>query len=123
MFFKRNGDFPIAENRAAKAQKQPREVFYEKKVFVEIPKNSEENTCARVSFFSDLSCFPVSFAKFLKTHFLQNTSRPLLLKATAKNVSKDMGIFYHLIGCFEAKFRPFTKGQPHSPNGNHSATR
>ena len=26
-------------------------------------------------------CFPVNFAKFLRTHFLQNTSGPLLLDA------------------------------------------
>ena len=31
-------------------QKQPPEVFYKKKVFLEISQNSQENTCARVSF-------------------------------------------------------------------------
>ena len=39
--------------------------------------NSQGNTCARVSFFSFL-CLPVSFAKFLRTPFLQNTARRLL---------------------------------------------
>ena len=36
-----------------------------------------ENTCARVSFFKISlwhRCFPVNFAKFLRTPFLQNTS-------------------------------------------------
>ena len=31
------------------AQKQSPEVFYEKKVFLEISQNSQENTCARAS--------------------------------------------------------------------------
>ena len=35
---------------AYKAQKQPPEVFYKKKVFLEISQNSQENTCARFSF-------------------------------------------------------------------------
>ena len=52
-----------------------------KKVFLEISQNSQENTCARVSFLITLlkkrlwhRCFPVNFAKFLRTPFLQNTS-------------------------------------------------
>ena len=54
-----------------------------KKVFLEIPQNSQENTCARVSFLIKLQaspatllqkrpwhwCFPVNFAKFLRTPF------------------------------------------------------
>ena len=31
-------------------QNQPKEVFCKKKVFLEISQNSQENTCARVSF-------------------------------------------------------------------------
>ena len=31
-------------------QKQPQEVFCKKKVFLDISQNSQENTCARVSF-------------------------------------------------------------------------
>ena len=61
------------------------------KVFLEISQNSKENTCARVSFLIKLQarpllkkrlwhrCFPVNFAKFLRTPFLQNTSGRLLL--------------------------------------------
>ena len=60
-----------------------------KKLFLEILQNSQENTCARVSFLKKLQplvcnfikkkrlwhrCFPVNFAKFLKHVFLQNTS-------------------------------------------------
>ena len=52
-----------------------------KKVFLKISQNSQENTCARVSFLIKLQayrCFPVSFAKFLRSPFLQNTSGRLL---------------------------------------------
>ena len=45
-------------------------------VFLEISQNSQENTCARVSFFATLlkkrlwhRCFPVNFAKFLRRSF------------------------------------------------------
>ena len=45
---------------------------------MEILKNSQNNTCARVSFLINKRllhrCFPVNFAKFLRTPFLQNTS-------------------------------------------------
>ena len=50
----------------------------------EISHNSQENTCARVSFLLKQRLwhrsFPVIFAKFLRTPFLQNTSGRLLLK-------------------------------------------
>ena len=58
-----------------------------KKVFLEISRNSQENTCTRVSFLIKLKapaallkkrlwqkCFPVNFVKFLRTLFLQNNS-------------------------------------------------
>ena len=65
-------------------------------MFLEISQNSQENTCARVSFLIKLQasglksatllkkrlwrrCFPVNFAKFLRRPFLQNTSGRLLL--------------------------------------------
>ena len=55
-----------------------------KKVFLEISQNSQENTCARVSCLTKLQrlwhrCFPVNFAKFLRTRLLQKTSGRLLL--------------------------------------------
>ena len=64
-----------------------------KGVFLEISQNSQENTYARDSFLIELQarpatllrkslwyrCFPVNFAKFLRTPFLQNTSGRLLL--------------------------------------------
>ena len=56
-----------------------------KKVFLEISQNSQENTCARVSFLIKLQALgkvPVNFAKFLRIPFLQNTSGQLLLKKT-----------------------------------------
>ena len=63
-----------------------------KKMFLEILQNSQENICARVSFLIKLQAcnfikkqalvqvFPVNFAKFLRTPFLQNTSWRVLLK-------------------------------------------
>ena len=56
------------------------------KVFLEVSQNSQENTCARVSFLIKSQartwhrCFPVKFAKILRTSFLQNTSGWLLLE-------------------------------------------
>ena len=58
------------------------EVFF---MFLEISQNLQETTCARVSFLSLLKerlwhrCFPVNFAKFLRTLFLPNTSGRLPL--------------------------------------------
>ena len=69
------------------------EVFF-KKVFLEISQNSQENTCARVSFFDKVAglrpatlfkkrlwhmCFPLNFMKFLRTPFLTEHLRWLLL--------------------------------------------
>ena len=65
-------------------QEQLPEVLQEK-VFLEISQNSKEITCDRVSFLTAFKkglwhrCFPVSFAKFLRTPFLQNISGRLLL--------------------------------------------
>ena len=61
-----------------------------KKVFLEISQNSQENTCTKVSFLMKLPatllketlwrrCFPVNFAKFLRTPFLTEHLRWLLL--------------------------------------------
>ena len=73
-------------------QKQPVEVFYKNGVLKKFVKFTE-NTCARVSFLIKLLAlpqtllkrrlwhrfFPVDFAKFLRTPFLQNTTGRLLL--------------------------------------------
>ena len=58
-------------------------------MFLEISRNSLENTCARVSFLMKAcnfikketlaQVFSFEFCKFLRTPFLQNTSRRLLL--------------------------------------------
>ena len=70
------------------------EVFYAKKVFLEILQNSQENTCARVSFLIELQPWDLQLCQkrdsgtgvflwilwnFLKAPFLQNTSGQLLL--------------------------------------------
>ena len=69
------------------------EVFFKKNVFLEILKNSQENTCARVSFLKKLQaatllkkrlwhrCFHVNFEKFSRTPFLQSTSMRVLLNS------------------------------------------
>ena len=44
-------------------QKQPPEVFYEKKVFLEISQNPQENTCTRVSFSIMLQGWGLQFSK------------------------------------------------------------
>ena len=52
-----------------------------KNVSSKIQENSQENTCVRVSFLIKRHwhiCFPMNFAKFLRTRCLQNTSRRLL---------------------------------------------
>ena len=47
------------------------------KVFLIISQNSQENTCTKVSFLIKLQakvwCFPVNFAKLLKTTFFNRT--------------------------------------------------
>ena len=60
-----------------------------KKVFLKISQNSQEDTCARVSFLIKLQVkglwhryFPMNFAKFLRTPFSQNISGRLLLNFT-----------------------------------------
>ena len=72
-----------------KMQKQPPEVFCKKRCSY-----SQENNCARAPFYKVAGlrpvtllkkkllhrCFPVNFAKFLRTFFSQNTSGRLLLK-------------------------------------------
>ena len=53
-----------------------------KKTLLEISQDSQENTCAIVSLLKKKlwhRCFPVNFAKFLRTPFLQNISGRLLL--------------------------------------------
>ena len=65
-----------------------------KKMLLEIFQDSQENTCARDSFFNKVAglspatllkkslwhrCFPVNFAKFLRTHFFTEHLRWLLL--------------------------------------------
>ena len=54
-----------------------------KKVVFEISKNSQENTCVRVSFFNKVAglrhrCFPANFAKFLRIAFLTEHLRGML---------------------------------------------
>ena len=72
-----------------------------KKMFLEISQNSQENTCARVSFSIKLQgpatllkkrlwhrCFPVNFAKFLRTLFLTEHLQWLLLDKCSSELAE-----------------------------------
>ena len=77
--------------RFKKFKKQPPEVFC-KKVLLKTSQNSQENTCARVSFLINLKAstllkkrpwhryFPMNFAKFSRTPFVKEHFWWLLLK-------------------------------------------
>ena len=59
-------------------------MFYEKRLFLKILQNSQENTCARVSFLNKVAVlwhrnFPRNFSQFLREPFLENTYARLLL--------------------------------------------
>ena len=85
------------------------EVFC-KQVFLEIPQNSQENTCARVSFLIKLQperpavlskkrlaqMFPVNFAKFLRTTFLAKHFWWLLLKKVPLTMTFTNGDFHRI---------------------------
>ena len=111
-------------------QKQPPEVFYGKKVFLKISQNSQGNTCAKVSFSIKLQaklaglrpatllkkrlwrrCFPVNFAKFLRTPFLHNTSQWLLLDKESWKVSFLKGSRKKRI-CFQSSSKVATSNWP-----------
>ena len=80
-----------------------------KKVFLEISQNSQENTCARVSFLIKLQdwsarllkkrlwqrCFPVNFAKFLRKPCLQNTSGRMLLNTAIIVINSKTSISHN----------------------------
>ena len=53
-----------------KKQKQPPDMFREKKLFLEISQNSKKNTCARdfCNKVAGLRCFVVNFVKFTKIY-------------------------------------------------------
>ena len=63
-------------------QKQSSRVSSVKNAFLEFSQNSQENNCVRVSFLKKRlwhRCFLVNFAKFLRTFFLTEHLRWLLL--------------------------------------------
>ena len=93
-------------------QKQPPEVFKKKKkVFLKMLRNLQKNNWASVSFLIKLQavgvsflikliriwhgCFPVNFAKFLRTPFLQNTSGRLLLHWDRDIKIKSINVEYY----------------------------
>ena len=78
------------------AQKQPPKVCFEKRCSEKFH-ITRRKTPVPESFFNKVAkkrlwhrCFPVNFAKFLRTPFLQNTSRPLLLLAQSWKISTIM---------------------------------
>ena len=71
------------------------------KVFLEISQSSQENTCARISFLIKLRkkslwhiCFPVNFAKFLRTPFLTEQLWWLLPKILSLKLKDVLKMFY-----------------------------
>ena len=67
----------------SKCQKQPLEVFCEKKVFFKMSQNSQESPVPEET--------PVNFVKFLRTPLLQNNSGRLLLKyGHFNNAARDV---------------------------------
>ena len=68
-----------------------------KKVFLEISQNSQQDTCGRVSFLIKKlkkrlwhRCFPVNFAKILRTTFFIEHLRRLLLLTKTIVIIKDI---------------------------------
>ena len=94
IFFDFNSRYVVLEVSEAVVQRSSRSEVFCTKGALKILQNSQENHCARVSFFNKVAglrsatllkkrlwqkCFPLNFAKFLGTPFLQNTSWRLLL--------------------------------------------
>ena len=83
-----------------------------KKVFLEISQNSQENTCARVSFLIKLQaapatllkkrlrhrCFPVNLAKFLRTTFFTEHLWWLLLPRTERAFNMKWKVYFFSLG-------------------------
>ena len=72
-----------------------------KKVCLKISRNSQKNTCARVPFLVKLlkkrlwhRCFPVNFAKSLRTPFFTEHLRWLLLDGPINNEYNSLTLVY-----------------------------
>ena len=78
-----------------------------KKVFLEILQNSQENTCARVSFLIKLQalaqlwhrCFYVNFAKFLRTPFLTEHLQWLFLMLFPTFIKPEARVLACVLAC------------------------
>ena len=80
------------KSRLVHIQKQPLEVFCEK-VFLKISQNSQETTCARLSFFNKVAG--------LRQLFLQNNSERLLLKCRhCKNKAESIALLIFVLWRF-----------------------
>ena len=87
-------DGKIVKQIFVKVQKQPPEVFFKKTVLTNLAKVTRKHLCQNLIFNKVAGlrlatllekrlwnrCFPVNFATFLRTPFLENTSLRLLLK-------------------------------------------
>ena len=81
---------PLFVRQQAKLQKQPPEVFYKKVILKNFTKFTGKQHLCQSLLLNKVAglrpkrlchrCFPVNFAKFLRTPFLQNTFGQLLLK-------------------------------------------
>ena len=71
-------------------QKQPPEVFNKKKVFLEISQKSQENTCARVSFFNKV-------AGLYKKNFIKKVTLAQVFSCEFCEISKNTFVAEHLL--------------------------
>ena len=72
--------FVLFGKSLSKLKKQPPEVLYKKAVLKNFAKFTGKNRSLFLNKVAGLRPFPMNFAKFLKTSFSQNTSRPRLLE-------------------------------------------
>ena len=106
----------LKEVISQKGQKQPPELFYKKGVVRNFAKCTGKHLC-QSHFLNKVGsrpatllkqrlchrCFPVNFAKFLRTFFLQNTSGRLRLKRKKMSLLSILITFFLSMNCKKKK--------------------
>ena len=94
--------FYVQRHPIKTSQKQSPGGVLQKQVLPKISHNSQEKTCVRVSLVWH-RCFPVTFVKYLRTPFVQNTSGRLLLTSHISNTTKTKTgyTFYMVYTCYK----------------------
>ena len=89
-------------------------------MFLKISQNSQENVCARVSFSHVPEarnfikkrpwhwCFPVNFAKFLRTTYFTEPLRVTASEAIWEDIEFDRSVFNFVIGSLQVLVIPIT---------------